>query len=340
MTLSRTTMHIVGEHLLTLRLGHTALYDPAMPMLSTRRCVVLLGIAIVACHPTVGMPRGAPAPQLVRGIAYVIDTTVLTRNTYDPSRPDPAAGSYRAFQTFSARVTYARGHGRLDVLRVRPGAPVRVDNAALTTPTARPGDYYLFDSTGFVLVRPATRTFSRATITHDAYGGYEDREGWPEFFEFQPPHLDTLATPAPSVQTPVPLNVYWHTDSGRTGFARGRTAIDAVPLRELNVTRWFGATRWRAQVAESGRPIPGELTVTVAIPFRPPDKKGVPRSYVLKQAFANPAVVDVDMSSFVLPTGFTQVPWPEGTRDANSEGRLRDASAHGHRAQTELGDRP
>jgi len=285
-------------------------------MSAIRYCTVVLCLATAGCHRLPGAQRDVAAPQLIRGITYVIDTAVPTRSTYDPSKPDAVVATYRAFQTFSARVVYASGRGRLDVLWVRAGPSIRVDSATLATPIARSGEYYLFDSTGFMLVRPATRTFSRATITHEAYGGYEDREGWPAFFEVQPPHLDTVtAAPALAGRAPGPLDIYWHTDSGRTGFARGRTAIAEAPFREMNIARWFGATRWLAHAADSARALPGELTVTAAIPFRPSKEQGVPRSFILKQAFSHPAIENIDVSLLVLPRGFTEVPWTVGVPD-------------------------
>jgi hypothetical protein len=289
--------------------------------------MVVLCLAIAACHRFPGGRGDSVAPLSIRGIAYGIDTTVITRSTYDPSKPDAAAGSYRAFQTFVARVVYANGRGRLDVLWVRPGPPVRVDSAALSAPVAHVGDYYLFDSTGFILVRPATRSFLRAASTQEAFGGYEDREGWPKFFEFQPPHLDTVIDTRARMVGPLgPLNLYWHTDSGRTGFARGRTAIADVPFREMNVARWFGPSRWLAHVADSAHALPGELTVTTAVPFRPSNEPGVPRSFILKQAFSNPTIENVELSLLVLPRGYVQMRWTEDVSDGPQANSPRDVA--------------
>jgi hypothetical protein len=292
----------------------------------SRRAAVLGALAAAACSRVRGPSSPTPAHELARGVAYTIDTTVLTRSTYDSSRPDPASAGYAAFQTYAARVEFANGRGRIDIVTRRAGPTIVADTVVPTTPLGMPGDYYLFDTSGFVLVHPSTRTFSSAAISHDAYGSYDFREGWPDFFEFQP---SSFAPPSPSASVNAPLkdrvNIYWHTDSGRTGFARGRTAIDDVPLREMNIARWFGATRWLADIAVTGCALPTELTVTAAIPFRPPNDRGVPLSFVLKHAFSNAHVTDVDLSRLVLPAVFTRVSWPGDTRPTSTRA-LRNES--------------
>jgi hypothetical protein len=274
------------------------------------RRVSLVALLVTACNQVGSSPSPTPARELARGVAYTIDTTVLTQGTYDDSRPDPASGDVAAFQSFSARVTYANGRGRIDILTRRPGATVVANSVALTTPLGMPGDYYLFDSTGFVLVRPAAKTFSIASISHEAYGSYDSREGWPGFFAFQPSFFATLSLAA-ALDLPLKdrLNIYWHTDAGRTGFARGRIAIDNVPFGEMNIARWFGATRWLADFAATGRALPTDMTVTAAIPFRPSKEPGVPQSFIFKHPMSNAAVTDVDLSQLVLPPGLTHKPW-------------------------------
>ena len=278
------------------------------PMISRASRLVLL---LTACNQVGKSPSPTRSRELARGVVYTIDTTVLTQGTYDNSRPDPASPDFAAFQSFSARVTYANGRGRLDILTRRAGAGVIANNIATTTPLGAPGDFYLFDSTGFVLVRPAAKAFSIASISHEAYGPYDSREGWPNFFFFEPSSFATLS-PAAIVNLPLKdrLNIYWHTDAGRTGFARGRTAIDDVPFGEMNVARWFGATRWLADFAATGRALPTDMTVTAAIPFGLSKEPGVPQSFILKHPISNAAVTDVDLSRLVLPPDLTRKPWP------------------------------
>ena len=67
-------------------------------------------------------------------------------------------------------VVFAGGRGRLDVAAVaRRRPPIRTEGIVLAAPLAKAGDYYLFDSTGFVLVRPGTRTFSSFQIADDRF---------------------------------------------------------------------------------------------------------------------------------------------------------------------------
>jgi hypothetical protein len=269
-----------------------------------------LALAVI---PQMAAAQSAGARQVAKGIVFLIDTSVITRNIADPSRPDAAAPTYGAFQSYTGRMSYARGRGRLDVLTVRPGPLLLADSAAVTTPLAAPGDYYLFDSTTFVLVHTSTRTFSRSPIAHEHFGDYDDREGWPQFFEFKRTRFDTLSSTIDSSgQQRGLLNVYWHTDSGSTGFARGRVAILDVPLGELNVARWLGATRWLARMIDSGRAAPGRLTVTVAVPYRAPNADGVPLSFILTQRFTDVEIKEVDLTSFAVPSGYAEVPWTRG----------------------------
>ena len=48
--------------------------------------------------------------------------------------------------------------GRLDVIARQVRQPISVQGVMITAPPAEPRDYYLLDTTGFVLVRPAMRT--------------------------------------------------------------------------------------------------------------------------------------------------------------------------------------
>src|SRR3954454_6457176 len=63
----------------------------------------------------------------------------------------------RTFTGFDAIVTFAAGRGRLDMV-ANPASPALVaQGVSVAPPLATPGEYYLFDSTGFILVRPSQR---------------------------------------------------------------------------------------------------------------------------------------------------------------------------------------
>lgn len=82
---------------------------------------------------------GAQAPGTIPGSSYTMTVTTTPRG---------AAGSGGSAQHVIARVTEAAGRGRIDVLEGTFGAGFGK------------GDYILFDSTEFVIVRPGSREFT------------------------------------------------------------------------------------------------------------------------------------------------------------------------------------
>jgi hypothetical protein len=57
-----------------------------------------------------------------------------------------------------------------------------VAGVRVATPLGGQEDYYLFDSTGFVLVRPQAKTFSTFALTDASFNFENRRDGWPEWF--------------------------------------------------------------------------------------------------------------------------------------------------------------
>jgi hypothetical protein len=268
-------------------------------------CVVAY-IALAAASGWSRVIRAAAVP----GIAFTIDTVVLAYSTIDESRRDEATDEYDAFATFIGNVAYAAGRGRLDIVAKRKRPAVLVDGIAMAAPLAVTNEYYLFDSTGFILVHPATRTFSSFTISEDSYNHQGHRDGWPDFFQFFPPHLDTLRA-GTAIAQHGPIDVYWHADAGAIAIARGRFKVDDAPMSEVNVARWFAASRALAHVADSAHALPnGRVTVTAAIPRKPRGAGPAVISFALKHVMSNLRIADVDVSRLILPGGFTEVPWP------------------------------
>ena len=81
-----------------------------------------------------------------------------------------------------------------------PASPELVAaGVSVRPPLATPGEYYLFDSTGFILVRPKQRTFSSFLIADHEFNYENRRNGWPEF-AFVPDgslKIDTLGASSP-----------------------------------------------------------------------------------------------------------------------------------------------
>ena len=144
-------------------------------MTSTRLlgAIVLLGAFLP--------PRARETPPAtLLGITFTIDSTgpvppppeIVKRFGMPPSLVTELAGT----------VVFAGGRGRLDVTAVAHGPAIRTEGIVLAAPLAQPGDWYLFDSTGFVLVRPGAKTFSVFPLADDSYNVVGRREGWPAWF--------------------------------------------------------------------------------------------------------------------------------------------------------------
>jgi hypothetical protein len=116
---------------------------------------------------------------------------------------------------------------------------------AIAEPLARPGDYYLFDEAGFVLVRPATRTFSSVAFTRADFNHTGALLPGALLLSNAPVRTDTLtsgATGAP--RQDVPISIHWHMQPRgyeRPGqlYARGWLEIQDAPAVEAGVARWF-----------------------------------------------------------------------------------------------------
>ncbi len=261
----------------------------------TLRAAAVLCIA-AASSSSAQQPTAAPGT--VPGIVFSVDTSVLAAD----ARGDTAViRLWSAFASYNARVTFASGRGRMDILSQRPNPALIVDKEISTAPLARPGEYYLFDSTGFVLVHPATKTFTRFTIADDAFRHEIWRDGWPRGFRTLSAQISPAASAAASA--PTTTRIYWHANAGGGVIAYGRLSIHGAPAGELNVARWFGAARSLARLVDSTRRLPtGELTVTAAIP-RTTEAIGPP-TYLLKQRLTNLEIVAVDTAGLRIPNGF------------------------------------
>jgi hypothetical protein len=158
----------------------------ALRVAARRLCGItaLAGVALTQLH-------AQDARATLSGIAFSIDSG---RETPPPPEVVKRFGMPPELITqLAGTVVFAAGRGRLDVAAVaRRTPPIRIEGIVLAAPLAKADDYYLFDSTGFVLVRPGTRTFSSFQIADDRFNYEGRRDGWPAWFPLKRTAVDTL----------------------------------------------------------------------------------------------------------------------------------------------------
>ena len=145
---------------------------------------LLLSVLVASALGCVRAPTvqtAAPlATRRVSGITFTVD-----------HGPDggPVPG---VFNDFAGSITFAAGRGRLDITERSKYAGTVVAGIPIATPLGGPGDYYLFDSTGFVLVRPTSKTFVTFGLSDVSFNFQNRRDGWPDWFQFYSVRIDTL----------------------------------------------------------------------------------------------------------------------------------------------------
>ena len=255
---------------------------------------------------------GAPGSRdRLQGVQFAVDTV---------ETPAPARG---AFRMFSGVVQFAAGRGRLDVTAPRAGPALAVHGVTITAPLAGPGDYYLFDSTGFVLVRPATRTFSSFALSRASWRHGDVREPDAGFVKFGPLRADTIA-PGDSARLMQhgPVIVGWHLDRKEgadpaTILARGRLDLADAPAGEAAVARWFGAARALATMPGGVASLAqASLQVTAAIILGSQRNAREPESLIVLHALSGLISAQIDARRLVLPAGYAEAPWPGFERAA------------------------
>ena len=245
----------------------------------------------------------------LQGIAFAVDTTPEVT----PQGPGPII-------SLGLQVTWAGTRGRIDII-TRPARPIiRVGDVTVGGSPAVAGDYYLFDSTGFVLVRPATKQYSILRISDSAFNYEGRRDGWPAFFPFAPTRVDTVAANAASTSEHGEQRIYWHVDVARDTLctlggcsieelARGRTTVADAPVAELIVARWFGPAQALGEIRGGvARLLDRPIRVTTVSPIT-----GIHRIRDLRRT-------SVSRASLIVPPDFVEAPWPGLPLNSKSRG--------------------
>lgn len=224
-----------------------------------------------------------------------------------------------AFTGFDAIVQFAVGRGRLDMVANPTGPELIAAGVSVAPPLAKPGDYYLFDSTGFILVRPSQKTFSSFLIADHEFNFENRRNGWPSQFAFIPDgslKIDTLgARPLDGrVIRHEPTRVYWILKMGPTlpmfpVSALGRLSIVDAPPGEGGIARWIGPTEALADMARRGAVVDDRNVELISVvPLYPPQQSSIDLSQ--KQNIACLRIADIDLARLALPRDFAEAPWP------------------------------
>jgi hypothetical protein len=275
-----------------------------------RASIVIGGIGVLFCVARVAHAQISD----LHGIVFTVDTTPEVT----PVGPGPV-------RPLRLQVTWAGARGRIDIL-TRPARPViRVGDVTVGPSSAVAGDYYLFDSTGFVLVRPAAKQYSILQIS-DASFNYEGRrDGWPAFFAFAPTRVDTLSVDSVTTMDHAEHRIYWHVDVAKDTvctvggcsieeLARGRTTIEDAPVAELIVARWFGPAQALAEIPGGvSRLRDKTIRVTTVSPIT-----GIHRIRDLRPA-------SVSRASLTVPSDYIEAPWPGLPASSASRGVDRGA---------------
>lgn len=248
--------------------------------------------------------------------------------------PSPARGALGAIK---GAVEFAAGRGRLDVIARDERSPIAVQGVTISPPLGGPGDYYLFDSTGFVLVRPATRTFSTFRLSESSYRIGDVLQARERFMEFTRLRADTLtAGDSARLTQHGPFTLRWHLDRRQAAgpahvLARGWIELPDAPAGEASAVRWFGAAAVLAAMhggVDSLPPDSLQVTALVVLPI-PGATRGASGSYVtlvVQHPLSGVTSARVDPAQLILPVGYTETPWP-GFANASPSLTLSDTSA-------------
>jgi hypothetical protein len=281
--------------------------------MQTCRVTIQMCVAV-----TTASSRIAAQASHFAGITYVLGPESISG--------EPVGGLKR----FAGVVVFAAGRGRLDIESVSKGPEVTTDGIRIGNLLAGSGDYLLFDSTGFILVRPASKTFSSFQLTDAAYDYRYSRDGWPAFFNLSdaPSRLDTVTSPAAGKQFG-DIRIYWHLNLISGGIiAGGRLAVAQAPPAEASVVRWFGPSQALANMTAAGGSLPrGLASLTSVVTLHPLVGERPQINFFNEHMLWGIKPIDVDGSRLVLPDEYTETQWPGFEGQSNAPAVSTDGGA-------------
>lgn len=236
-----------------------------------------------------------------------------------PMRPHAERAAGITFQSGGNHVLMnvetAGRRGRVDILESDAAAPV-LRNGLNLAPLGVRGDYYLFDNTSFVLVRPASKTFAVFAIVDAAYNFTDKRDGWPDVFDF-PAVIRTQPVSAAEgarrqLERHGAFHIYWHVDAdqelpGSSVLSRGRLGVADAPLGESTVARWFGPALALAQIATFDSTLfPNDRMGLTAVAPLVGDNAST-TNFLSKQRLAQLRITAIDLTRLTLPSDYRAV---------------------------------
>jgi hypothetical protein len=265
-------------------------------MTSARRSLVPCLLLLLT---SLGAGAQPSARRTLAGIRFGIDTV---------ESPVKWRG---ALTRIAGTVEFADGRGRLSVSAIRSGPTVRGNGVMIGAPLAKPGDYYLFDSTQVVLVRPRQRTFSRFVLTRADYNQTGRLLPGAFMMRYTPCSTDTLSVQE-RVSQHAPVSIHWHLDSlDEEGpmrlYARGWLEVRDAPASEAGAIRWFGVA-----IAMASRPggintLPrSQLQLTTVSLLRATSAR---EPYLRYTALLRPielTTAEIEPSRLTIPKGYTE----------------------------------
>jgi hypothetical protein len=262
--------------------------------------VLVCVTAFVACVPA----WRSTETTRVSGIRFSVDSS---------DSPSPAQNVLGAL---AGVVEFGRGRGRFDVAS-NFGRAVSINGVVVARPLIRAGDYYLFDSAGFVLVQPHDRTFSVFHFARSWMHLGNARDPTEGFMEFVGLRADTLPQADPAnLRQHGPFTVRWHVDRRRSGnppidvLCRGWLDVADAPAGDASVVRWFGAGAALYALSTATDSLQGaDLQLTTAVVLNARGQSG-PLNLIVLHPIHDLAHAEIEASRLVLPAGFAETMWP------------------------------
>jgi beta-lactamase regulating signal transducer with metallopeptidase domain len=211
-------------------------------------------------------------------------------------------------------VESAARRGRVDILAVDSAAPVLLNGLNLA-PLGVQGDYYLFDSTSFVLVRPASKTFTIFAVVDATYNFNGLREDWPQAFDFPTIRTQPVSVAQSAIrqlERHGAFHIYWGVDVDSklpsfTVLTRGRMSVGDAPLGESTVAKWFGPALALAKLATIDSTwFPNERIGLAAVAPLVGDDAST-TNFMSRQRLTRLRIAPIDLTQLTLPSDYTAV---------------------------------